>query len=412
MRARPHVLIAGGGVAGLETLLALRAAAGDRVEITVLAPEAKFINRSMAVDQPSATRFARGLRLRDLASDLGARWHRGRAARVDPERRVVITNRGSELPYDRLVLALGAHPEREWRSEGVLTYHGARDAQDFRRLLRQLETGRVSRVAFVKPRGPSWPLPLYELALTAASASAARGAQVELTFVTPETEPCEVFGAAAGAAVSSVLDRAGIRVYTGSQGVPSRPGRLHVSPGGRRVNVDRIVTLPRLAGPRLPGVPCDADGFIRTDAHGRVAGLEDVYAAGDATAFPIKQGGLAAQQADAVARSIASSVDARVAPRPFRPVLRGLLTAGETTRYMRAPLASAGGDGAVSERPLWWPPNRLCGRYLAPYLSHRVGGGAAMFQDAPSAVSKAIEGPRTFGELADLAPAGILQLAT
>ncbi len=408
MKIRPHVLVVGGGVAGLETLLALRAFARDRHDITVLAPEAKFVNRAMAVDHPSSIGSTRGLRLRELATDLGSRWHRGSAACVDPERRVVTTHRGSELRYDRLVLALGAHPEREWRSRDVLTYHGARDAQDFRRLLRLLEQGRVSRVAFVRPTGASWPLPLYELALTTAAACDPRGPRVELVLITPEVEPCEVFGASASAAVSRALHRARVRVYTGSKGVPSRPGRLHVSPGGQRVCVDRIVTAPRLAGTRLPGVCCCEGGFIPTDAHGRVPGIEDVYAAGDATEFPIKQGGLAAQQADAVALSIAASIGARVAPRPFRPVLRGLLTAGGTTRYMRAQLVSAAGDdGAVSERPLWWPPNRLCGRYLAPYLSGRGGRGAARFQSAPpliAAVSEASEGPRRFAELADLAP--------
>ena len=135
-----------------------------------------------------------------------------------------------------------------------------------------------------------------------------------------------------------------------------------------------------------------------------------MFAAGDATAFPIKQGGLAAQQADAVAASIAAHAGADVTARPFRPVLRGLLTGDGTARYMRADIASgAGDDCTLSERPLWWPPNRLCGRYLAPYLSSRVGGGAAMYQDelADSGASRsAFRGFATahcaFAELADL----------
>jgi sulfide:quinone oxidoreductase len=132
--------------------------------------------------------------------------------------------------------------------------------------------------------------------------------------------------------------------------------------------------------------------------------MEHVFAAGDATAFPIKQGGLAAQQADAVAESIVASVGADVAPRPFRPVLRGLLMGGETARYMRARIATGTGDDcALSAQPLWWPPNRLCGRYLAPYLSSRVGGGAAMFQDQPATrLAVRVDDPRPFGELADL----------
>ena len=56
--------------------------------------------------------------------------------------------------------------------------------------------------------------------------------------------------------------------------------------------------------------------------------LEDVFAAGDIANFPIKQGGLAAQQADAAAEAIAAEAGAQVDPQPFKPVLRGILLTG------------------------------------------------------------------------------------
>jgi sulfide:quinone oxidoreductase len=399
-------MIAGGGVAGLEALLALRALAEDRLEITVVAPEARFINRSMAIDQPADVRGVRSLKLRDITGELGARLVRDTVGRVDHERHVVMTGQGRELPYDQLVLALGARPGREWHSDGVLTYHDGTDAHEYRRLLRQLEEGRVRRVAFVKPAGASWLLPLYELALTTAAVCEARDLPVELSFFTPEAEPLEVFGTAASRDVRAELEASGIRLQTSSTAVPSRPGRLHVTPGDRRFAVDRIVTAPRLVGPDLRGLPHGRDGFISTDAHGRVIAISDVFAAGDATTFPIKQGGLAAQQADAVAEAIAAGVGAAVKPSPFRPVLRGLLTAGGGARYMRARIASGlGDDSMLSQQPLWWPPNRLCGRYLAPYLSSRVGGPAVMFQGARARAPQqlaAVVGPHHFGELADL----------
>jgi len=152
---------------------------------------------------------------------------------------------------------------------------------------------------------------------------------------------------------------------------------LDVSPGERRLRVDRIVTFPRLAGPRLRGVPCGRDGFLRADAHGRLAGVDGVFAAGDVTAFPIKQSGLAAQQADAVAEAIAASVGADIDPQPFRPVLRGVLLTGGPARYLRADISGgAGDDSIVAGEALWWPPNKLCGRYLASYLSSQVGDAA------------------------------------
>jgi sulfide:quinone oxidoreductase len=407
------VLIAGGGVAGLETLLALRSLAGDRVDITIVAPELKFVNRSMSVEQPFKVQRGRGLRLEDTAAELGARWHRGALDRVDHDRHRVVTRDGHELPYDRLVLALGARPEREWRSDGVLTYHGGRAGPSYRLLLNQLREGRVKRLAFLKPAGTSWPLPIYDLALmTAANCAAHNRSDVELSLITPEEEPLGIFGTAASAAIRRLLDESGVTLRTSSYGVPNPPGRLDVSPGDRSLAVDRTVTVPRLVGPSLRGIPSGRDGFIHTDAHGRVPGRDGVFAAGDATTFPVKQGGLAAQQADAVAEAIAAAAGADIDPAPFRPVLRGVLLTGGPARYLRADISGAAGDDSiVSDEAIWWPPNKLAGRYLAPYLSSQLGEASdVMPQDEHAIpVETALDhvAPDTqgsFGELSDIPP--------
>jgi sulfide:quinone oxidoreductase len=374
--ARPRILVAGGGVAGLETLLALRGLLGDRVDVTIVAADHRFVNRSMAIDQPTRPLRVRGLKLKDVVAEFDATWHHGAIARVEHDRHRVRTQSGRELTYDRLVLASGARPSREWHQQDVLTFHGGSDGAEYRVLLRQLLAGRIRRVAFVKPGGCSWPLPLYELALSTAAICAAGAPTAELMLVTPEPEPLSVFGERVSEAVRERLEACGVVLVTSSRGVPSRPGRLHISPTGRRVEVDRIVTLPRLAGPDLPGVPSGPDGFIPTDASGRVIGVEDVYAAGDATDFPIKQGGLAAQQADAVVDAIAASLGMDIAPGPPRRILRGLLSAGGSARYLRADISAGSSDSTVSDSALWWPPNRLCARYLAPYLSSQVGYAA------------------------------------
>src|SRR6185312_15948631 len=112
---------------------------------------------------------SRGIRLQDAAGELGARWYRGALDRVEPENQRVVAKDGVELPYEILVLALGAHPAREWQSEYVLTFHGGRDGASYRLLLHQLLEGRFDKVAFVRPPGASWPLPLYDLALMTAA---------------------------------------------------------------------------------------------------------------------------------------------------------------------------------------------------------------------------------------------------
>src|SRR5215207_10165606 len=158
----------------------------------------------------------RGFRLEDTAAELGAHWHRGALDRVVHAQHRVVTRDRDSLSYDMLVLALGARPQREWHVEGVLTYRGGRDGPNYRMLLHQLREGRVQRVAFVKPAGASWPLPLYDLALmTAADCAAHDRPAVELSLITPEEEPLGVFGHRASAAIRAILGESGVALQTG-----------------------------------------------------------------------------------------------------------------------------------------------------------------------------------------------------
>ena len=99
-----------------------------------------------------------------------------------------------------------------------------------------------------------------------------------------------------------------------------------------------------------------------------------MYAAGDATSAPVKQGGLATQQADAAAAAIAARVvGPPIVPEPFHPVLRGLLLTGGTPLHVMS-----GGEGVASERPLWAPVGKVVARYLSPWLArHGVDVGDA-----------------------------------
>jgi sulfide:quinone oxidoreductase len=243
-----------------------------------------------------------------------------------------------------------------------------------RALVDELERGRVRAIAFVVPEVGGWTLPLYELALLTARHAAARDLQPELVLVTPERWPLGVFGDEASAAVAGLLAVAGIE-FRGASHAEVRQGAIRLDPSGRWRRVERVVALPLVRGPQLEGVPADPQtGFVPVDEHGRVVGLEDVYCAGDATSYPIKQGGLAAQQADAVAAHIATRQGAPVAASPFEPVLRGMLFTGDAHQFMR--IRGGRGAGHAAKRPLWWPPTKIAGRYLAPYLYQREPNAA------------------------------------
>lgn len=49
-----EIVIAGGGVAGLEALIALHQLAGDRVSTTLLSPAAEYLVRALSVQDPFA----------------------------------------------------------------------------------------------------------------------------------------------------------------------------------------------------------------------------------------------------------------------------------------------------------------------------------------------------------------------
>jgi len=366
-----RALIVGGGVAALEAALALRELAGERVAVTVLAPEPEFVDRAMRVREPFAYAAAHHYPLDEIAHDLGAELIADAFAWLDAPARQVHTENGRTLEYDALLLAMGARPRAAF-AHGVTIDDRILDEQ-LHGLVCDVEGGYVGSIAFVAPPAPSWPLPIYELALMTADRAYDMWSGVAITVVTPEDAPLAAFGRAASDAVTRLLEDRGITVIPSAQaGVPAN-GRVAIEPGRRVLPVDRVVALPRLYGPSTPGVPRKgAGGFIPIDAHCRVRRLQDVFAAGDATDFPIKHGAVAAQQANAAAEAIAALAGAPITPRPFDPELRALLLGGDQPLYLSARVVGGRGSRCqISERPLWSPPSKIAARYLAPYLASR-----------------------------------------
>jgi sulfide:quinone oxidoreductase len=371
MSAPMQVLVAGGGVAGLETCLALRDLAGERVACTLLAPEEEFVYRPMAVAEPFARGRAQRVRLDRIAAAAGARLLQGSLAEVVDSEHVAVTAAGDRLRYDALVVAVGAGSEPALPR--VMTWTPENDAEVYGGLLLDIEEGYSKRVAFVVPVGVAWPLPAYELALmTAWQADSMGRDDLEMTIYTHEGAPLEIFGSVASAALRDDLETARIKVETSAY-VLSSNGKLVVEPGGRSLDDGiRVVALPRAVGRNLPGLPNDSRGFIRCDLHGKVYGTANVWAAGDAIAFPVKQGGLASQQAVAVAQAIAARAGANVRPEPFRPVLRGVLLTGRGNAWMRKRPGDE--EGETERRALFWPPTKITGRYLSPFLAELAEG--------------------------------------
>lgn len=370
-RALTQVVIAGGGFAALEAMIALRALASERVAVTLISPEPTFLYRPAATVEVFGEGPSAEYDLRAISSDLGASYHRVRLESVASESKYVRLSSGVKLSYDVLMLAVGARARST--VSGALTFRDQRDVPLLRRMLDDVCAGDVERLVFAVPTGFSWPVPMFELALLSRSYAAEHGRDVEITLVSPEPRPLAVFGPEASALVEDLLDDRSVSfVASAAADGVQRDGSLELR-SGDRIRADRVIAAPQLRGQWITGVPASWWGFVPTDADGRVEDLPSVYAAGDMTTFPIKQAGLATQQADRIAHRIATDLGICDLPPIGRHVLQGRLLGGDRPLFLRAELDEHGqGIAAALERGEGDPAPggaKVFARYLTPFLN-------------------------------------------
>jgi sulfide:quinone oxidoreductase len=365
-----HVVIAGGGVAAVEAALALRALADEHVRLTLVSPDPVLLYRPAATVEAFDGAPPLAYDLRAIAEDLGVAYHQARLKSVGSRMRYVRTGVGARLEYDALILALGARAVAG--VPGAMTFRDQRDVRLVTRLLREVGAGAVRRVAFALPPGCSRPLPLYELAFLLAKHAQEHRLQIDVSIVSPEPEPLALFGPKAARLVADMLATRGVRFVGDTAATEVRRDGTLALASGARIPIDRVVAVPELRGRQVTGVPADPRGFVPTDASGRVAGVPDIYAAGDMTTFPIKQGGLATQQADRIAHTIAEGLGASVKGFRTAHVLQARLLSGDRPVVLRTELDWNGQPTTASlehtETHQAASSAKVFAQYLAPYL--------------------------------------------
>lgn len=364
---RFHVLIAGAGVAGLEAAFALQGISADTFDVTILAPESDFVYRPLSVREPFSYAAAKRLPLDRIVSDAGANLVTDSFSWVERDERVAHTASATTIAYDALVLAVGAKrydvfPKAITLDDRTMEslYHG---------IVQDVEMGYVTKLAFVMPATTCWPLPLYELALMTGQSAFGMGIDVEITIITPESAPLDVFGAEGSTAVSELLQERGISIRTHAKAHVPSSRTVVIEGSDGHIEADRIIALPHLMGPSIRGIRAADEGFIPVDQHCQVIGAERIFAAGDAVNSLVKHGGLSSQQADKVAEQIGYIAGVSPAVGPLWPHIEGILLTGKDPLYISAKLVSRAGYGSqVSTEPLWSPPTKTSTKYLGPYL--------------------------------------------
>jgi len=359
------VLIAGGGVAALEAAVALTELAGERAAVTLLAPEREFLYRPMTVLEPFSGPLAGRWPLAQLASRIGVASCPQALSWIDPRARLAHTSQGEALAYDALLLAVGAR--RYARFRYATTIDDRRLDDQLHGLVEDVEQGYTRSVAFLVPSRVPWPLAVYELALMTAERALQMNVDVVVSIVTPERAPLEALGEQASRAVARRLQRCGVELHLDSRCEVIAPGRVRLGSGQRELVAARLIALPELAGPSIGGVPRSATGgFIRIDRRCAVVGLERVWAAGDAVDFPVKLGGLAAQQAEVAATAIAALAGAPLPVAPLQPHVEVVLLGGGAPLHLSAELIGRRPTHSRAETQPRWPATR---KIAAPRLA-------------------------------------------
>lgn len=345
--------IIGGGVAAVEAMLAFDATSYSRAEVHLFSPKSKFVLKPLAV----LSGFGRGellnFDLPKLTATVGATFHNLSVSEVVPQRRAIRLSDDSEFSYDYLIASPGAKPL--WFVPGATPYWGSGGNKAVTDALATLRDKNAPKVVVTMPDGGTWPLPIYELALLI---TAELDSDASMTVVTPEKAPLELFGNAATEKVAALLRDRNVETILETAPAEYRDGAL-VTTDGRQIGADLAVTIPTLTGHRIPGLPYDEQGFIPVDDFGQIDQHSREFAAGDVTSFPVKFGGLATEQADAVAAAIAAAAWDAPAPEPFKPVYRGTLLTAEGPVDL--------GPG-ISEPYAWDSAEKVQGKYLTPFL--------------------------------------------
>ena len=235
-RGARRVVVAGGGVAGLEAALALHHLAPDLADVTLVAPEPEFTMKPLAVNEPFALEPPERHELGPAMEQLGFGFVLDGVVAVHPDTHEVGLASGDRLPYDFLICAIGGRARPAY--ERAETFWASRSDLAINELLDRAADAPGRTLTFIVPPGCSWPLPLYEVALMARTRADERGPYgVGLRIVTPEAAPLGVFGEPASHAVADL--RIGIEV-------PDSRFADFTAAGGPQLQRDRVQRVGRL----------------------------------------------------------------------------------------------------------------------------------------------------------------------
>jgi sulfide:quinone oxidoreductase len=344
-----HALVLGGGFAGLEAAIQLRAAGLD---VTLVS------DRPYLFIHPTSIWVATGERsfeqvcldLPDLARRHGFAFVEGSVEAISGAGRAATVN-GRELTADHVLVAFGGDRLKPKGVEHTRSLGG--DPSNAIRLEESLAallgagTGRIAMGFGGNPKDSSAVRggPVFELMFNVDTLLRRRGLRdrFQLTFFAPMPSPGERMGKKAVAAIVGMFSQRGIEMRFGKKIDRFEPGGV-VFEDASRLDSDLTVFLPAGDGHRVvkdSDLPRNEAGFVTIDAGCAVPGFPGVWAIGDAAAlggpaWSAKQGHVAEAMARAAAANIIAVEAGSAARQSYLPHLgiTCLLDTGDGAAYV------------------------------------------------------------------------------
>ena len=317
-----RVVVLGAGFGGLELSALLSEALPDGLDLTVIDKNDSFFFGFSKLDVMFGRKPPEAVRLAYSAINKpGVRFRRETITRIDPQRRVVTTDRGT-YEADVLVVALGADYDLDATPglrEGGNEFYSFAGAERLREVLPTFTKGRaiigVTSTPFKCPPAPSEATLLLHEYLTA---HGVRGA-CEVSLVMPFGVPIPPSPASSRALLSVFAER-------GITFIPKRLVRA-LDPVRRVVILDDASEMPYdlflgIPKHRVPDVVAESgmteDGWIPVDSKTLKTRFPGVYAVGDVTSVETPKAGVFSEgAARVVAAALIANTKGGEQPLPY-----------------------------------------------------------------------------------------------
>jgi NADH dehydrogenase FAD-containing subunit len=386
-QSQPRIVVVGGGFGGLESAFYLRMKLQDRAHITLVSDQDYFLFKPNTIYIPFGLPVEKlKIRLEKPTRRRHIDFVQTHVREIDPVAQTVLGDR-AKLPYDFLVVATGAgmrpqeipglaeYAETIWTPADMLRLRGA-----YSTLLAGAKEGKRRQVLFLVPPNNKCAGPLYEMVFMLDTWLKRQQARemVDIAWSTFEAGYIQAFGPRLDEAVTKEFEERSISGFKSYVVEKVEQGRVTYR-NGQSLPYDLLISFPPyVASTPFPPLPSDDRGFIATDPASRqVVGHPEIYAAGDAGDFPVKQAFLAFLQADAVAAHLSAQVLGTAPELDFEPNSMCVMEQFDKATFAQVPLRVTGiperpvevrpdADGAyrVGSSLLWRPGKKLLGVYL------------------------------------------------